>query len=289
MVRKYDFYKTKYGTELLVDLIRLETLEKYILNDYSHILTYYDITLILNGNGHLYLDNYVSEIKKNTIICSSPFQVRQWKINNIPSGLVLIFEEEFLSVFFNDTDFVKKLNFFHTILNKPELILSDSETLDFKTILLNIEKEILETRDKNEHIIRALLYQALAWLNREYAKHIGTESCNNDISNRFINLVKEHYNKAHSVNFYAEKLHITPGYLNELIQKNIRISAKQYIKNRIFLEAKRLLCNSSLSISEIAWKLNFDDVSYFTRAFKKSTGYSPKTYRTISVSQKVPL
>lgn len=286
MIKKYDFHKTKYGSELLVDLIRLETLEKYINSDRSHFLTYYDITLIQDGQGSLLLDNNVVNIQKNRIICSSPMQIRQWKINAMPKGLVLIFEDEFLSTFFNDAEFVKRLNFFHTIATEPILSLTDSKNSYIENLLLNIEKEILHFNNRNKHILRALLYQALAWLDREYTKHknINTVADNNNTVLRFKNLVSEFYTQKHSVNFYAEKLNISPGYLNDLIKREINISAKQFIQNRVILEAKRLLRNTPLSISEIAWKLNFNDVSYFIRAFKNKTGLTPKLYRNIKDS-----
>ena len=51
-VKKYDFFKTKYGDELLIDLIHLETLEKYMVVDCPHYLTYYDITLLIDGKGY---------------------------------------------------------------------------------------------------------------------------------------------------------------------------------------------------------------------------------------------
>ncbi len=286
MIKKYDFYRTKYGSELLVDLIRLETLDKYITNDRSHFLTYYDITLIQDGQGELILDNHVYVIQKNRVICSSPMQIRQWKIKSMPKGLVLIFEDEFLSTFFNDSDFVKKLNFFHTIMTEPILSLSDSENSYLENLLLSIEKEILHLSNRNKHILRALLYQTLAWLDSVYTKQDNpdTKTVNNNFILQFKNLVDDFYDREHSVNFYAEKLNISPGYLNDLVKKDIKVSAKQFIQNRIILEAKRLLRYSSLSISEIAWKLNFNDDSYFMRAFKNKTGFTPGFYRNIKDS-----
>ncbi len=286
MIKKYDFHKTKYGSELLIDLIRLETLEKYIINDKSHFLTYYDITLIQNGQGSLILDNNVFDIQENMIICSSPMQIRQWKIKAMPKGLVLIFEEDFLATFFNDSDFVKKLNFFYTIECEPVTSLTDSKNSYIENLLLNIETEILHFNNKNKHILRALLYQALAWLDREYTKHENIKVIDgvNDIVFRFKNLVSEFYKQEHSVNFYAEKLNISSGYLNDLIKRDIKITAKQFIQNKVILEAKKLLRNTPLSISEIAWKLNFNDDSYFIRAFKNKTGFTPKNYRSIKNS-----
>jgi AraC-like DNA-binding protein len=57
------------------------------------------------------------------------------------------------------------------------------------------------------------------------------------------------------------------------------ISCKQFIINRLILEAKRLLLYSEISISTIADDLGFTDPSYFIRLFKKETGISPLTFR----------
>jgi len=54
---RYDFNKTKYGKELLIDLIRLETLEKYPIRNRPHVLSYYDITLITGAAGFSILMN----------------------------------------------------------------------------------------------------------------------------------------------------------------------------------------------------------------------------------------
>ena len=191
-------------------------------------------------------------------------QVRQWNIERMPKGLVLIFEEDFLSTFFSDINFVKDLNFFHTIINKPTLFLTAPNGAHFEKLLLDIEKEILNESNRDNHILRALLYLCLAWLDREFTKHNKIENLTkNSLIQIFKNSVNDCFENEHTVKYYAKKLNITSGYLNELVKRHMRISAKQFIQNRVFLEAKRLLCYSSLTISEIAWKLGFHDEAYF--------------------------
>ena len=50
-IPQYDFYKHKYGDELLIDVVPLNTIKKYLKEQPVHILTYYDITLITSGEG----------------------------------------------------------------------------------------------------------------------------------------------------------------------------------------------------------------------------------------------
>ena len=277
---QYDFFKTKYGSELLIDLIRLETLEKYITGDVSHVLSYYDITLITEGSGFFYLDDLRFSLEPHKIFFSSPMQVRKWEFTKIPQGLVLIFEEEFLGTFFNDVMFVQRLSYFNTISCEPVLSLTASDFVYFESILKNIEKEIVTQEKKDNHILRALLYQVLGWLNRQFLKSNSvSEPAPGNYVFEFRKLVNQYFQNEHSVSFYADKLHVTAGHLNDIVKEHFGVSAKELIQNRIFLEAKRLLLYSSLSVSEIAWKLNFQDDSYFVRAFKNRVGCTPHSYK----------
>lgn len=96
---------------------------------------------------------------------------------------------------------------------------------------------------------------------------------------RFLQLVQEHCIKERRVQFYSDKLNITPKYLNYICKTNTRITASEWIqrytKERIIL----LLQNKNLSISEISDEMEFSSRSFFTRYVKKLLGASPKEYR----------
>jgi AraC family transcriptional activator of pobA len=96
---------------------------------------------------------------------------------------------------------------------------------------------------------------------------------------RFLSLVQEHCLKKREVQFYSDKLNITPKYLNYICKVNTRITASEWIqrnaKERIIL----LLQNKNLNISEIADEMDFSSRSFFTRYVKKLLGLTPKEYR----------
>jgi AraC-like DNA-binding protein len=54
------------------------------------------------------------------------------------------------------------------------------------------------------------------------------------------------------------------------------------IRDRVILEAKRLLLHSSISVCEAAYYLGYDDCSYFIRLFKKDVGHTPEKFRTLN-------
>jgi len=59
----------------------------------------------------------------------------------------------------------------------------------------------------------------------------------------------------------------------------VGLQAGEIIRNRVILEAKRLLTNPQLTITEIALELNFNDNSYFTKFFRKTEEVTPEEFR----------
>ena len=99
-IRPYKFYKNKYGSELLIDIVELKNIKKYLCANTVHTLTYYDITFITEGKGDFNIDNRHYEVAPHDIIFSRPGEIRTWDTEHIINGYALIFEEEFLSSFF---------------------------------------------------------------------------------------------------------------------------------------------------------------------------------------------
>jgi AraC-like DNA-binding protein len=110
-----------------------------------------------------------------------------------------------------------------------------------------------------------------------------TESINitnqKNIVYRFEKLIEQNYTTEHYPKFYADKLAITANYLNFVCKNFSGKKAGEIIRDRVILEAKRLLVNSELSISQISFQLGFDDNSYFTKFFKTFSGSSPSEFR----------
>ncbi len=96
---------------------------------------------------------------------------------------------------------------------------------------------------------------------------------------RFVHLVQEHCMTEREVRFYADKLNVTPKYLNYVSKQNSGATASEWIqrytKERIIL----FLQNKNLNITEIADKMMFSSQSFFTRYVKKVLGTTPTEYR----------
>jgi AraC-like DNA-binding protein len=90
----------------------------------------------------------------------------------------------------------------------------------------------------------------------------------------FKEMVEQHYTQWHQVKDYAEGLFVSPNYLNEVIKSSLNISAKEYIQNRLILEAKRMVIFTGKSSKEIGYDLGFDDPSHFSKFFKNNARQS---------------
>lgn len=280
----YKFYKNKYGSELLIDIVELKDIKRFLAGKPVHALTYYDITFITEGEGRFVLDNQTHKAEPCDVFFSKPGEIRSWDINNIVNGYALIFEDEFLSSFFKDAQFVQHLSYFSPGKDSSKLHLSDDFYMQIIHLLQSIKKEINARQPKDVHILRALLYEVLMLLNRTYQNTVSIGSGdrrkeNNIYLSRFIKLVEENMREQHSVQYYADRLCITPNYLNEIISSAMPVSAKQYIRNKLMDEAKRLLVYTDQPVSEIALFLHFSTVSYFIRSFRQYTGKTPFMYR----------
>ena len=102
-----------------------------------------------------------------------------------------------------------------------------------------------------------------------------------DLFNRFMELLQENYTHERNINFYAGKLCVTPRYLSRVIRDISGNFAGEHIDLFVIAEAKQLLRSKEYTILQISEMLNFTSQSLFGRYFKKFTGYAPKEYQSI--------
>lgn len=99
------------------------------------------------------------------------------------------------------------------------------------------------------------------------------------LTEQFLQLVEAHYLTTSSVADYAAMLHVTTDRLTETVTCTLTQPAGKIIRERLLLEAERLLRYSDTPVAEIAAYLNFEDPAFFSRFFRKRTGFWPSDYR----------
>jgi len=281
-VHHFDFYREKYAAKILIDIGRIESLENMIRTPEPHTLGFYEVTFITGGAGTFKLDDHSLPIGPGRVFFTSPGQVRRWLSSEPVTGFVLFFEPHFLATFFSDSLFLYRFPFFNNPVNYPALKL-DSELFDHSLdVLIQIESEFEKLQNDSPHLIRSMLYQLMIQLNRSYARQHKASSDDtrlNPVVFKFRKAVDQHFKELKTVEEYAEQLHISAGHLNKICKQYLNKNASTIIKERVLLEAKRLILYSGKTITEIAYELNFADSSNFSRFFSSLQQESPVEFR----------
>ena len=145
----------------------------------------------------------------------------------------------------------------------------------------------IETVDESNNtlfvdLMRARLWYLMLMVEKEFVKNVRSKISEKTPSNltvEFINLVGEYMYVHHNVAFYADRLCVTPNYLNKISKVTLGMSTRDYIMDRVVAEAKGLLDITEMTVSEVSHAMGFDTPNYFARFFKKQTGLTPMEYR----------
>jgi len=277
------------------DLVNNEKkIQNYIIHDLKELLdedmyipkkphrhTFYQILYIERGSGVHKIDFQEYEIKDHTVFFLRPGQVHDliFKDKN-PKGFLINFNESFFNQFLLQSNFIDHLPLFsksgkhchHQIKNNEgDIKYAFTKILNFNAEELKYTSELTKLCILEILLLISEDIKSVEQLNTNYTQH--------NLVKKFEESLEKFFKEEHYPKFYADQLAVTPNYLNSVCKSISGKTAGEIIRNRIVLEAKRLLVNSQFTISQIAFELNFEDNSYFTKFFKSSAGISPLDFR----------
>lgn len=163
----------------------------------------------------------------------------------------------------------KIMNIFLRVADTPVIAVTDDEMQELREFYDFIVKRVNrpDTSINKTEIVHGLCYSVLFTLGGILNSHISFEpkkvTRKEEILNRFLELLEKNYYKEKSVSFYADKLFINPKHLTNVVKELTGKTAGAWIDNYVILEAKMLLKTTSLSVCQIAQKLNFANQSFF--------------------------
>lgn len=248
--------------------------------DEPHRHNFYVIIWLKQGKGEHTIDFNTYALDKNSLFFLSPGQIHQIKTTNRPSGWAMSFSEDFLAINGISKSFVQNINLFRPYSETPPLRVSDALQQKLERTISEMVSFFETESDPYKHeALGALLRLFLIYSNSECNYPEPLQSSTSCLLVDFRNMVESDFKQDHKVNSYAEKLHITPKYLNEVVKSTLGYTAKEYITDRIIIEAKRLLLHTNLTSKEIAYQLGFREALHFTTFFKKVVSQTPIDFR----------
>ena len=235
-------------------------------------LTSYFIVLIDSGSITYKLDLQDITISEGGLLFAMPNQifVPPVKTDDLKYFKVL-FDENTLALL------PQRFSFLVNPLNSQTITLDNAARERVRKVF-EILNQILYTDKQltDSEIILAYLNLLLSELNSAYFKNEPVTILNTNLSKfvEFKLMVETQLTEQPSINTIAEKLALTTNSLYRLVKEYSGTSPKDFVTNRLMIEAQRKLRYSNLSVKELAYELGFNDPDYFSRLFKKSTGKS---------------
>ncbi|MDD4661545.1 MAG: AraC family transcriptional regulator, partial [Massilibacteroides sp.] len=220
---------------------------------------FYSIVWFTKGYGLKMIDFTKYAIFPNRIFLISPDQIHNKAFRSEGQGYVLMFNKVVavqLGIDFTSPYADISTGYEPLLRLVVENMIHKGTDSNIETDLLYFYSLIVDQIDKDNFEPKGL-----SALFREFKKLI----LRNDLKNQ-------------SINQYADTLHISFASLNNICKNFAGSSAKQFLLNIKIVEAKRLLIYSWLNVSDIAYRLGFEDASYFSRIFKKKTSLSPSAF-----------
>jgi len=146
---------------------------------------------------------------------------------------------------------------------------------------LNNENSIFKFQKMNA-IFTLLIYEVIEIFTEKNLQKIENLSRAQIITSQFFNLLNTNINQQKGVEYFAEKLNITPKHLIHSVKTITKETPRKLINKMVLTEAKKRLENSDTCIQKIADELGFSDASSFTKFFKRQQGISPKDFRSFA-------
>ncbi|MEY8759351.1 AraC family transcriptional regulator [Chryseobacterium tongliaoense] len=263
------------------------TMKNHLVSSHKHIEKphrhdFYVTVLFTKGTGIHEIDFQKYEVSEGSLFFLSPGQVHSWELSPETDGYIFFFSQEYYDMHYVNQK-LRNFPFFNSAALPRKLQLKVPELQ--KTIILfqEIEAEYhAEDVMKNECIL-SLISRIYINASRQFSRDYDTLVSPVSISyfkhyQDFEKLLEDHFTTEKLISYYASLMGVSPKHLNRITQTVVQKTATEVITERLMLEAKRMLMYLDESLVEIAFRLGYEEYSYFVRVFRKNSGMTPTQF-----------
>lgn len=249
---------------------------------------FYKVTLII-GVGKLYYADKWILVDCPALLFSNPLVPYAWEsISEEQKGMFCVFNEQFVQSDEKNGSLANTPLF--KITGDKVFFLDDSQVAKVQDIYALMQEENQSDYANKSDVLRCylhlLVHTALKMQNsNQYESH---SNASQRITELFIELLDRQFpvDYPHAVLSlrtpadYANRLSVHVNHLNKVVRETTGKTTSEMIVERVIKECTQYLLHSNLSISEIAYSLGFETISYFSKFYRKHTGKSPSEIRT---------
>lgn len=270
------------GIEILtIESLSLRKEEVAHSPEKAHQLTFNMIVFYREGKSKQLVDFVWHEVKKNTIIHLSKGQINAFQFTDDLKGFIILFTDEYLKKQINylpKNELIRLFNahLFSPIIQVPE----DSNVVQYMRLFYDEYSNIKEdyNQENTYNSLHSIIFSKLERLKQYQTFHL-KRSEKLTIFLNFKILLENNFKNSRNAEFYAQELNITYKHLNTICKDIVVLTVKQFIDEFVILEAKRLLINSEIKSTELAYSLGFEEPTNFVKYFKKHTRLTPNTFK----------
>lgn len=260
----------------------------------SHVLSFYKIAFRPDLGGQFRYGQTHFDFNEggmffaapNQLVARNQLEMAESERSITRQEIIMLIHPDFLLGYPLATK-IKKYQFFSYSVNEA-LHLSEKEKMIILNLLRNIEEELFGRIDElSQDVIISQLELLLNYAQRFYKRQFITRrNINNGLLQQFEEILERYFNDdsallkgTPTVQYLADKMAISSGYLSDMLRTFTGQSAQQHIHNMLIEKAKEKLSSTDLSVSEIAYELGFEQSQSFSRLFKAKTKQSPLEFR----------
>ncbi|WP_114819084.1 AraC family transcriptional regulator [Chryseobacterium sp. KLBC 52] len=246
-------------------------------------MDYYALCVCTAGEINIEIDRQKYKVDVHSFLIAAPSTIVKFgKTSDDFTMKLLFFDKNFLIKNISNPFIIEKMNLFskgsYSIIKTSE---KNSSLL--QNLLDYLDKKSQKEGKFTEEIIRTIIFNLLLEtaeiIEQQNSADPAKKEEKKDLYLKFGKLIRENINRERTVQFYADQLHVSNKYLIEIIKKASGKTPHEVIDEALLKEAYVMLGNPDMTISEIAFELQFNSASAFGRFFKKHTTLSPSEYR----------
>lgn len=229
------------------------------------------------GNVSILVDNKRLTLAKNQVLTITSGQYHCFKSIKNAKGYLLDFTLDYICKTEKDIELIFQNSLFcHFDYNE---IISIINPVEAEQQLLKIENELKEKPFQYLESVHSRIELLLFETNRSKIANGGEVWRPDALFLKFLEFIRNNFNKNYSLREIAIHLQTTELKLNELAKQHTGRTAQNVIYGLLISEAKRILQYENKRINEVAFELGFQDPHYFSKFFKNHTHLSPTEYR----------
>nr|WP_315231630.1 helix-turn-helix domain-containing protein [uncultured Flavobacterium sp.] len=221
----------------------------------------------------------------NAVFFNSPEMIGGWDIEPTYKGMYVQLSKKII----DENRFLFK-NYLDYGLHEP-LFLTDNEIVEIST-LFELMIKYYNNERQNFVVLLSYVNVLISLVEAFYKRQFSTDPKEyNRIVTDFQQSIKDYYNqpvsKLPNVQYFADKLGLTPNYLGDIVKHFTNKSALENIHDFVIKRAKELLVeDKKLNTTQVAYELGFEYPNYFSKFFKKQVNLTPKEYRLQAIGKK---